>query len=114
MPVIGFEARTVPKIASEFDKLATTLRSWPKGSSASSRGAGPSRTILSSLKKVNRELSASARKGSVSAASFRAMGRDFARLGTALGRAAATTRAAKTTRRTKKARTTRKRAARKT
>lgn len=84
MPMLKTEKLVVQELGREFERLGRRLRTWPAGTSTSERGARPARTILTSVRRVNSKLAAAAAHGSISPATFRAMGRDFGAIATAL------------------------------
>lgn len=89
MPMLRVEKSTVQELGREFETLGRALRTWPAGSSTSGRGGRPAKAILTSVRRVNSKLRTAAARGSISPASFRAMGRDFGTIATALRRAGA-------------------------
>lgn len=90
MPPFGqVERKNIEQIAKEFERLAQGLHQLPKGQTTSTRGPGPSRAILGSLRKVNATLAAASRGGSLRPAGFNVIAREFSKISASVKRAGA-------------------------
>lgn len=107
MPPIAIERKVVQQIADEFEELANTLRSYPRGAGGPRTGA-PARAILAALKRINATLSAGARKGKLGRTGFTSLGRQFDRIATTLLAVGSGSKTARTTRKTTRRKATRK------
>ncbi len=83
VPPIAFETNAVEQIATELERLARALRTYPPGKGGS-RTAAPAKAILRSLQKINATLAEGARRGSLGSGRFTTIGREFEKIGTTL------------------------------
>jgi len=83
VPVLAAEQGPVQEIAAELNKLAKTVGGFARGTDGT-RGAGPARSIVESLRTINATMDAAAKSRSLGSAGFNTIGREFEKIGATL------------------------------